>query len=135
ARIVGVETVERGRILSVEAGLATVAIGAGVIQIHGIPPEERTAEVHVCIRAEDVILLRGPAGPSSVRNRLSARVVQITPEGPLVRVALDCGFPLMALVTRPACEELDLRAGEPITALVKATAVHLIARGPGQGEP
>jgi molybdate transport system ATP-binding protein len=44
-------------------------------------------------------------------------------------VELDAGFPLVALVTRPACEELALAAGVDVTALIKAPAVHLIARG------
>jgi molybdate transport system ATP-binding protein len=45
-----------------------------------------------------------------------------------MRVALDCGFELTALITRPAGEELGLRAGEQVMALIKAPAVHLIPR-------
>jgi molybdate transport system ATP-binding protein len=45
-----------------------------------------------------------------------------------VRVELDAGFPLFALVTRPACVELALREGEPITALIKTPAIHLVPR-------
>ena len=36
---------------------------------------------------------------------------------------------LFAFITRPACEELELQAGVTVTALIKAPAVHLIARG------
>ena len=46
----------------------------------------------------------------------------------MVRVALDCGFPLAALVTHRACVELALAEGDAVTALVKAPAVHLVAR-------
>ena len=63
---------------------------------------------------------------SSPRNRLAATVRALTREGPLVRASLDCGFPLTALLTRPACEELDLREGGQLIALVKAPQVHLI---------
>jgi molybdate transport system ATP-binding protein len=45
-----------------------------------------------------------------------------------MRVAVDCGFRLSALITRPACEEMRLAEGSAVTAVVKATAVHLIAR-------
>jgi molybdopterin-binding protein len=48
----------------------------------------------------------------------------------LVRVELDAGFPLFAFITRPACEDLNLQPGEPVTALIKAPAVHLIGREP-----
>ncbi len=42
----------------------------------------------------------------------------------MLRIQLDCGFPLSALLTRQACEELDLREGNLIAALVKAPNVH-----------
>ena len=91
-------------------------------------PRLRAREVFVCIRGEDVILQRDAAVASSVRNRLSARIMALRTEGALVRVELDAGFPLFALVTRPACAELALREGEPITALIKTPAIHLVPR-------
>jgi len=39
--------------------------------------------------------------------------------GPLLLITIDCGFPLVAAVTRPALEELQLRPGSPVTALLK----------------
>jgi molybdate transport system ATP-binding protein len=46
----------------------------------------------------------------------------------MVRVELDCGFGLIALLTRQACEELALGIGEQVNALVKAPQIHLIPR-------
>jgi molybdate transport system ATP-binding protein len=46
----------------------------------------------------------------------------------LVRIGLDCGFDLTALVTRNAAEELQLQVGDKVTALVKATSIHLIPK-------
>jgi molybdopterin-binding protein len=43
-----------------------------------------------------------------------------------VRVIIDCGFPLVALVTRRSVEELRLAEGAPVTAQFKATAPHLL---------
>src|SRR5262249_30094427 len=117
ARIVGMETVLPGKVLRIEEGLATVAVGPGTLT--AVAPAEAAVEVHVCIRAEEVVLQRTAAGPSSPRNRLEAEVVSLTPEGPVVRVALECGFRLTALVTRPACEELGLCPGAKVTALLK----------------
>jgi molybdate transport system ATP-binding protein len=127
AQIVGVETVHRARVVEVNDGLATVTIGDATLV--AVAPENACDEAYVCIRAEDVILQRGAGGPSSVRNRLKGRITSIVPEGPLLRVVLNCGFELTALITRPAGEELGLRAGEEVTASVKAFAVHLISRG------
>ncbi len=67
-------------------------------------------------------------GDVSARNQLIGRVTAMQPEGGVMRVTVDCGFSLSALVTRPACDELHLAEHSPVTALVKATAVHLIPR-------
>lgn len=126
ARIVGVDTVEPATVLQIGAGLATVLVGKA--QLIALAPEAPVGEIYVCIRAEDVILEKGPAAVSSARNRLAGQVRTLDREGPMVRISLDCGFSLTALVTRQACQELDLREGTPVIALVKAPAIHLIAR-------
>ncbi len=118
ARIVGMETVAPGKIVTVSDGLAKVAVGTA--NLIAVAPNSTCADVYVCIRAEDVSLERDQGGVHSARNRLPAIVQRLTPEGPMVRVGLDCGFPLAALITRPACDELNLREGTTITALVKA---------------
>ena len=126
ARLVGVETVLPGLITSTVEGLVSVEINGTTLT--ALAPETPGQTVFVCIRGEDVILQRDTAAASSVRNRLVTRVKSLQPQGALVRVELDAGFPLAAVVTRPACLELDLRVGEPITALIKAPAVHLLPR-------
>jgi molybdate transport system ATP-binding protein len=127
ARIVGVDTVEPARILYVSDGLATVAVRQ--IQLVALAQEVIEGDVYVCIHAEDVIVERGAAAQSSARNRLTGRIRTLSREGPMIRLGLDCGFPLAALVTKQACEELDLREGTTVAALIKAPAIHLIARG------
>ena len=126
ARIVGVETVEPARVLHVGDGLATVAVGQA--QLVALAPTEINGEVYLCIRAEDVIVEKGAAAQSSARNRLVGCIRSLSREGPLTRLSVDCGFPLMAVITNQACEELGLRPGETVTVLVKAPAIHLIPR-------
>ncbi|OWK41891.1 molybdenum ABC transporter ATP-binding protein [Fimbriiglobus ruber] len=127
ARIVGTDTVVPGRVVGADSGLAVVAVGPA--RLLAVPPDSLTNDVFVCIRAEEVVLVGGEAGASSARNRLPGTVAAVAAEGPLVRVSLDCGFPLVALVTRPSCAELGLVPGTVVTALVKAPAVHIIPRG------
>jgi molybdate transport system ATP-binding protein len=126
ARIAGMETVISGRIVSVADGLATITVGS--TRLVGVAPQAAAENVYVCIRAEEVLLERDRGGSHSARNQLQAIVRSLTPEGPLVRLGLDCGFPLAAVVTRPACEELALRAGSTVFALIKAPSVHVIPR-------
>jgi molybdate transport system ATP-binding protein len=126
ARIVGTETVQPGQIVAVADGLAMVQVGH--VKVAAVAPANSEREVFVCIRGEDVALQRGEPGDASPRNRLAGVIDSLTWEGPLVRVGLDCGFPLVALVTRPACTELGLSVGDRLTAVLKAPAVHLIPR-------
>jgi molybdate transport system ATP-binding protein len=84
-------------------------------------------DVLVCIRAETVVLER-ERSESSGRNQLECRVQRIAADGPLVRVELEAGFPLTALVTRASAETLGLQEGSLVTAVIKASAIHLIPK-------
>jgi molybdopterin-binding protein len=125
AAIVGMETVVEGVIAGSEAGLARVRIGGAELLA---VTEQSAGAVLVCIRGEDVVLRRAGAARDSARNTLAARVVWLRPEGALVRVGLDCGFALTALVTRPSVEELSIAVGSGLLAAIKAPAIHLIPR-------
>jgi hypothetical protein len=41
-------------------------------------------------------------------------------------VTIDCGFPLVALVTQRSVREMALQPGTPVTAHFNATAPHLL---------
>jgi molybdate transport system ATP-binding protein len=45
----------------------------------------------------------------------------------MVRVNLDCGFPLKAMVTNQAGQNMGLRERDEIVAMVNAPAIHLMA--------
>jgi molybdopterin-binding protein len=85
-------------------------------------------DVYACIRAENVVILKGAGVSNSARNHLPGTVRALGQDGPLMRVELDCGFPLTALLTRQSCEEMKLTPGDRVTAQVKAQHVHLIGR-------
>jgi molybdate transport system ATP-binding protein len=126
ARIVGVETVLSGEIESIAEGLATVRVGGRTLL--AVAPAEECRFVHVCIRGEEVTLQRGRHEDLSVRNQLPGTVKWLSPEGALVRVGVDCGFELAALVTRSACEQLQLAVCSDVTAAIKAPSIHLTSR-------
>ena len=127
AEILAVETVQPGRILE-RGDLVTVAIGENILLALGKQLDPGAKDVFVCIRAEDVILMTGNAVHGSARNCLSGMVTAVVPQGAMAGIDLDCGFPLKALLTRQACEELSLGPGVRVQALIKAPNVHLIAR-------
>jgi molybdate transport system ATP-binding protein len=132
ARIVGVDTIESGEVVQAADGLATIQIGA--TQVIALAPPRRDGrldgEVYVCIHAEDVILEKSGGNPSQshASNHLLGHICSLDREGPMVRVNLDCGFPVKALVTNQACQDMGLRERDEIVAVINAPAIHLIAR-------
>src|SRR5262249_51497423 len=110
---------------SIENGMAKVTVGRA--QLLAPAPATTPDQVLVCIRGEDVLVRPEGTGPR-LDNRLNGLVLSLTPEGPLVRVVLDCGVRMVALVSRQSCAELGLHEGGRITAVVRAGAVHLIAQ-------
>lgn len=127
AQAVGTETVLPGRIVRREDGLAVVQLGEATLL--GLDPGPGLEQVFVCIRAEEVVLEEPGSHLSSARNQLRVKVMALTLEGPLVRVRLDAGFPLVALITRRSREALRLVEGASLLASVKVPAVRLLGRG------
>ena len=124
AAMLGVETIRAGVVVGHRDGLTLVRVGPVELASATIA----AGEVLVCIRGEDVTLAPRDAAGTSARNRFPARVERLLAEGALVRVVLDAGFPLTAVVTRQAVRELGLVEGSTVAAAVKAPAVHLIPR-------
>lgn len=124
ARLVGIETIVDGEIVEEIDGL--VAVHVGSTRLLAVAPSLRSRHVHVCIKGEDVALQKGDSSSTSVRNHLISTVTSLTREGPLIRVGLDCGFELSALITRLANDDMKLKIGEQVVAMVKTPAIHLI---------
>ena len=129
AKIVAVETVQRGRVLRADEDLVAVAVGGTRLIAASSDFPKAVTEVFVCIRAENVLLLKGIETVSaSARNQLPGTVKALIHEGPIWRIELDCGFSLTAVLTGQACEELALQENDRVLAMIKATNVHLIPR-------
>jgi molybdate transport system ATP-binding protein len=126
AEAVGVENILPAEIVSRAAGLLHLRVGSAAIECLD---DGESGPLLASIRAEDVALTRDAAGASTQRNRLAGVVRAISIEGPLARVEMDCGFPMVALVTAQSAADLNLRPGESLAAIVKTTSVHLIAAG------
>jgi len=128
AAIVGVETVVLGRIVDRSDGLVTLDVKG--VRIWAVAASSEGEDFYLSIRAEDVMIEKGISGRSSARNHLPGRIKEIRLMGPVAHVKVDCGFLITALVTRQAVHALGLEEGSEVTAVVKATALHLIEVGP-----
>lgn len=126
ARVVGVETVVQGKVVEIRDGLATVRVGDR--SLTAVASDAIGPDVFVCLRAEEVTLELPSAGSTSARNHLNGQVSAIASLGALARVTIECGFSLVAVITRSALSELGLTVGASVRAAFKAGSVHLIAR-------
>jgi len=125
AHFVGMENIIKGVIIANDEGIATVNTDSNAIQAVSSYPVGK--EVYACIRPEDITLALSSI-QSSARNSFPAKITQVTFLGPLSRVETDCGFRLVALVTKISVEELNLQPGTEVYATFKATGVHIIER-------
>jgi tungstate transport system ATP-binding protein len=126
ARFVGIDAITGGIVVDNTGGHAVIRVGNNCFEaLTDIQKGKRAA---LYIRPEEVTLTPADGLPlkSSVRNRLPGRITKILPYGPFVRVSVDCGFILPALITRRSCSELGFAIGADVVAGVKATAIHVL---------
>ena len=87
---------------------------------------ERDGANHRVVPASEVDRLRGTdrAGMSA-RNHLRGVVRDVQVDGLLAQVELDITEParVVAIITRESAEELELRPGDMVAAVVKSTSV------------
>jgi molybdopterin-binding protein len=127
AAFVGVETVLPGNVI--EAHNGQIIVESNGLRLEAVGEIPIGTQVFFCLRPEDITLtISDGNAQTSARNHLAGHIVRISPNGPLVRVVVDCGLPFVALITRGSAIEMKLIDGLPVTATFKATAVHLIPR-------
>jgi molybdopterin-binding protein len=127
AAFVGVETIVPGKVIACAEGMVTIQSNSFRLEAVSEIPVGR--DIWLCLRPEDVTLYTAPYLPkSSARNHIQGKIEKIYPQGAFMRIIIDCGFPLVSLITRASAIEMGLKPGIPISATFKAVAAHLIPR-------
>lgn len=127
ASFVGTESILEGIVKTVSKdGMVMISVDGKIIEAVGHYSVGQ--KVYCCLRPENITVSNNIPGKISARNVFAARVDKIIRQGVLYKLLLDGGFPLVAYVTQPSCEELDLKEGGMVMASFKATAVHLMKR-------
>jgi tungstate transport system ATP-binding protein len=133
ADFVGVENIIEGHVLAVEGGLIKSQVNGSevdAVQDTGVcKPGDR---IWMLIRPENVTIVtmmgESAAQRSSARNQFVGTVEKIIDLGALYRVVVDCGFPIIALVTKQSVDEMGLNVGSRVGASFKATGIHIVSR-------
>ena len=131
AKIVGIENLLSGVVETSDGDYVTIRIGDRRVQAKG--RFSAGAKVVACIRPEEVSLNRAYCEANGL-NRLKGRVVAVSSGMAYHRVIFNCGgFDLIALVDRMRYPDRGLSDGDELTAVINATAVHVIDNGYRRG--
>lgn len=126
AHLAGVENIFDGRISSNEEGLATVMVDG--IPIMAVTPLPRGTPVTLFMRPEDITFHANDGKKISARNLIHGRIRKVIPLGPMVRLRVDTGIPLVVVITLRSYDELGLSEGAEIGLAFKASAIHVVER-------
>jgi len=126
AGFVGTETILEGMVASCSDGNIIVSVYGK--ELEAIGDCSVGQKVYCCLRPENVIISNQAQRSMSTRNIFEAKVSKIIRQGFFNKLILDCGFPLVAYITIPSCEDLNITLGANVFASFKATSVHIIRK-------
>jgi len=128
ANFVETGNIVHGVVGTQSGGLASIKVGDHHIEVVSELPEG--SKVILLMPYDDITIVLPPSGTmtTSARNRFPGEIVKMFPMGSQVRVTIDCGFPLTALITRRSAEEMGLKDGVRVLAMVKAVSIRVIGR-------
>ncbi|MER7956751.1 TOBE domain-containing protein [Streptomyces sp. NPDC096030] len=101
----------------------TAAITADAVKDLGLA---EGSAVKALVKSTEVALATGPVDGISIRNQLAGSVTDVSTGGAMgsVKVSVE-GGELTAAVTKDAVEDLGLKAGSSVVALIKSTEISL----------
>ncbi len=125
AEFVGVENIWEGKVEAKRENLTAIVIDGAVFE--AVTTCAVGDSVWVAIRPEDITFAQVKES-TSARNVFRGKVERVTAVGALVRIEVDCGFPLLGVLTRKSAEDMALEPGKDIYASFKASAIHVMKR-------
>ncbi len=126
AEFVGIQNIIEGVISHKDGELAIVEVNGRSMQVVSDLPVGECVEI--LLRPENITFKLSKEA-SSARNVYGGEIRRLTEVGSLVRIEVDCGFPLLGVITMKSAQELGFSVGGPVFASFKATAVHVIRGG------
>ncbi len=122
ANFVGARNIFYGRLINKDTN---TCIDTGKIKVEVVESAIETKEkVYFIIRPEDIIVSKTPVH-SSARNCYSGKIVKIVNRGAIIYLTADIGERITALITKASFEEMDIKEGDNLYFIFKASAVHL----------
>jgi molybdopterin-binding protein len=127
AEIVGVSNVIDGRVVARRGALVEVAWGDHRFFALGDHPAG--TPVKILFGGEAVGVHKSLPDEASPRNLFPGVVSEVRETGRLAEVVIDCGSPVVALITPGSLDTLELSPGSDVHISVKATAARAVSVG------
>ncbi len=110
-----------------DQGASHLRLDDGPELIVGFLDRPEGSRVLVEIRADDILLARGPIAGLSARNQVAGTIERIVPHGPESEVVIRTGgLTWIVSLVAPAVEQLDLKPGAEVHMIVKARSCHIL---------
>ncbi len=126
-------SVLRGGETAIDNYLTGTVAGPQLVRVQGVDlavsmPEGVAGEVRLACYARDIILAREKPTAISARNCLRTSIRSVERAGEMAVVELEAPR-MRAVVTAQAVDAMELAAGEPVVAVIKATAIAYLGGG------
>jgi len=121
AEFIGSGNVLAGEVTADDDGVAWFRTEALTLEV----VTERRGRCHAMIRPEEILVTRPPLS-TPPRNHLVATIERVVTSGPLAKIELDVGLPLLATITTRSADEMALGPGQTVNVAIKATAIQVI---------
>jgi molybdate transport system ATP-binding protein len=126
ARMVGVEIMHEGRVVERSNETTTVVVGNATLT--SMTNRIDDGNVLICIRAENIEIAPATKTLDDRPNCFAATILRVVADGGIVRLELNCGFVVSAIVPHYVVRSLNLEVGNVVTVHIPEGAVHLIPR-------
>jgi tungstate transport system ATP-binding protein len=128
ANFVEAGNIMHGVVSSQSEGQALVDVGG--LRLDVVSNLSAGAKVTMFLHDDDITISLPAAQTqlSSARNHYTGKISKIFPTGSQIRVTVDCGIPMVALITKRSWEELSLKIGDTVIVSFKASSIHLITK-------
>ncbi len=104
--------------------------GGATLEIHGAAQGMKVgSEGLLCIRPEDVLVVApGDSRGGATGNRLQGRITAVAPQGPLLKVTIDCGVSIVATVLGHFARAVGGQPGDAVTVVLRPADLYVIPR-------
>ncbi|MGQ4891412.1 MAG: ATP-binding cassette domain-containing protein [Candidatus Njordarchaeia archaeon] len=119
AKFIGYENIFEITVIEVKDG---ISMGKLDDEVKIFLPGEHKGKVKIAIKPSDIIISRDKM-ITSARNVLKGKIVNIIDENYYLRITVDAGVPIKAIITKDAFYDLGLKVGDEVNLMFKASSI------------